>query len=93
MNDTRATVICPQAQIAAAQATSADASGMFTALFQDDQGAIFGVSTGAIYDSTLTALSAAQIPGLLFRFPEGQLDGLTPLEPTPEPDPEPEIAE
>ena len=83
--DTRATVICPQDQIPAAKTTSEDASKMFDALFQDDQGAIFGVASGAIYDDTLNALSAAQIPGLLFRFPEGQIQGLTPYNPEPEP--------
>lgn len=77
--DTRATVIVPQDQIPAAQATSDDASKMFNALYQDDQGAIYGVASGGIYDSTLNALSAAQIPGLLFRFPDGQLEGLTPV--------------
>ena len=81
--DTRATVIVPQDQIPAAKATSEDAAHMFDALFQDDQGNIFGVASGGIYDDTLNALSAAQIPGLLFRFPEGQIQGLTPYEPEP----------
>lgn len=77
--DTAATVICPQDQIATAQATSEDATHMFTALFTDESDQIVGVSSGRIYDSTLNALSAAQIPGLLFRFPDGQLEGLTPV--------------
>ena len=85
--DTRATVIVPQDQIPAAKATSEDASKMFDALFQDENSNIFGVASGAIYDSTLNALSAAQIPGLLFRFPEGQLEGLTPYPPAEEPVP------
>ena len=81
--DTRATVIVPQDQIPAAQATSDDASRMFNALYQDDQGSIYGVASGGIYDDTLNALSAAQIPGLLFRFPDGQLEGFTPYDPEP----------
>lgn len=82
--DTRATVIVPQDQIPAAQATSDDASKMFNALYQDENANIYGVASGGIYDSTLNALSAAQIPGLLFRFPDGQLEGFAPydLEPT-----------
>ena len=79
--DTRATVIVPQDQIPAAKATSEDAAGMFDSLFTDEQGNIVGVASGGIYDSTLNALSAAQIPGLLFRFPEGQIQGLTRYEP------------
>jgi hypothetical protein len=86
MIDTLATVICPEDQIPTAQAVCPDAAGMFTAMFTDDQGAIFGVSTGGIFNETLTALSQAQIPGLLFRFPDGQLQGLTKYPPEPEPE-------
>jgi hypothetical protein len=84
MIDTLATVICPEDQIPTAQAVCPDAAGMFTAMFTDDQGAIYGVSTGGIFNETLTALSQAQIPGLLFRFPDGQLQGLTKYPPEPE---------
>lgn len=79
--DTNITVICPQEQISSAQSTSEDAQGMFTALFKDADNKVFGVSTGAIYNSTLNALVEANIPGIIFRFPNNQLQGLTMLNP------------
>ena len=85
MIDTLATVICPEDQIPTAQAVCPDAAGMFTALFTNEADEIVGVSTGGIFNETLTALSQAQIPGLLFRFPDGQLQGLTKYPPEPEP--------
>ncbi len=78
--DTRATIIVPQNQISAVQATSDDASRMFNSFVKDSDGNIFGIANGGIYNTTLNAISAAQIPGVIFRFPDGQFDGFTPFE-------------